>query len=125
MEIMTGSKGKIKNMILHSDAEVNKESNEDLFKYYQSLIRLRHDILHYIVLESLKKEWSEEKSARVYFNLQSDLNPILDKTPDIIYKYEENVYLIDVSISRDISMSGKNKNEKYQPLCSFIKNIKY
>jgi len=127
MEIIVGSKNKTKYNILHSNKEIDINDNEKLFEYFKQLIRLRHDLLHFIVLEMLGREWSSEKSVRMYFELYDDENPNLDKTPDIIHNIGNNEYImIDVSVSKDIHTSSKQKQDKYEPICQYLlrsKNI--
>jgi hypothetical protein len=123
MQISFTSKNKIKYDLLKSDQKIDINNNEMLFEYYQFMIRLRHDILHYVVLDSFGREWSDEKSFKMYFELHEDHNPLLDKTPDIIQKYENKYYIIDVSISRDIHTTAKQKKDKYEPVVNYISRI--
>jgi len=47
------------------------------------LLRLRHDILHFLVLKSLGKDWQEETPLSNYFNFLPD--EYARKTPDVVF----------------------------------------
>jgi hypothetical protein len=103
---------------------INYTNNEAIWLFYKGLIRLRHDFLHFLVLKSIGKLWSPEKTITELFELNSD-NKILNRTPDIYIEKNRKHYLIDVSVSNDTAKSELLKSEKYSPVIDFLKNMKY
>jgi len=91
--------------------------------FYCELLKMRHNLLHYCVLQSLGKFWEHEQTVRDKLSLNDDCE-LLNKTPDIIYKSigDGNIYLIDVSISIDVKSYKKIKLEKYIPICLYLKD---
>lgn len=109
----------IKNILLNSNKYLDYESDDLLFDYYTKLIRLRHDILHLLILKMLGREWVPEVSIINYFDISTP-SPLLNRTPDIIHKFNNKFYIIDVSISVDYHISSKTKNDKYLPICDWL-----
>jgi len=74
----------IKNVIYQLqkiEYSVNREDNEELFAFFLYLLKVRHDFLHFLVLQSLGQDWQEERKLSDYFPmLPEDYGK---KTPDI------------------------------------------
>jgi hypothetical protein len=117
-------KSKIRYDIMNSNKNINIKNDDELFEYFELLIKYRHNVLHYAVLESMKYEWLEEKTVSASLNIDNDDNDLLKKTPDIVLKYDNNVFIIDVSLSIDLHLNEYNKKQKYAPLVTYL-NTKY
>jgi DNA-binding protein len=120
-------KSSLRHQLLKSNENINNNNNDDLFNYYDIIIKVRHNILHYLVLDYMGMKWVDETSIanriRELFGIADD-NIILQKTPDIMLINNGILYLIDVSISLDIHQNEYNKKIKYQPICDYL-NIIY
>jgi len=115
----------VKYQILNSHKNIDKDSNEKLFEYYEQLIRWRHDLFHKIVLEVIGYEWTMEKSVASLLNLDN-YPDYMNRTPDIFFKRNDCYYLIDVSVSINIHENEKKKYDKYQPIVNYINtNLKF
>jgi len=113
-----GDYEKIKDNLYKSNNNIPL-NNEDLCQYYDNLLKLRHNLLHFCVLNSMGLKWENEQTVRDKLCLP-DNNDLLSKTPDIIFIDGMKIILIDVSISLDISINGLRKIEKYQPICNYL-----
>ena len=111
----------IKYMLQHSDKEILL-NDENLGQYYLDLLKARHNVLHFSVLQMFGMPWKEEKTVRSFLNL-NDTNKILDKTPDIQIFHQGVLYLIDVSISYDYKTNGMRKQEKYDLVVQYLKTL--
>ena len=111
----------IKFMIQHSDSELLYNDIE-LGDYYLDLIKLRHNLLHFAVLDMIGMEWEDEKTVRSFIGID-DSNKLLDKTPDIQLLTKNYYTMIDVSISTDTSTTALVKLEKYNPVVLYLKTI--
>jgi len=111
------------NYLFHSNDMVKTNNNEELYSYYTSLLRLRHDCLHYFVLKTLNLPWKEEEPVNRLLKLDDD-NPILFRTPDIVFFDDKTKFwlFIDVSVTYDIATTYAKKYEKYQPIVLYLKN---
>jgi hypothetical protein len=116
--IFRGSVDYVKFHLLHCDREVGKE-NVELIEFYRKLIRLRHDLLHYCVLFSLGREWTNEQTMTEALQIE-DSNDLLRRTPDIVHHYLNTILLIDVSVSRDIKVYELLKTDRYLPVCQYL-----
>jgi len=97
----------------------NEYDDEDLFRFFQINLKMRHDLFHYLVLNSLGFCWQEEKKIGDFFPNISFAN----LTPDIFIKIDDCYVIIDVSITIDKYKTEKNKFDKYMPLCEKIKEM--
>jgi len=118
---MNQSKNKIIKDIIHSSDNLNSEDHQMLFSYYKYLHYVRHNMLHYLVLESLGQKWSSEKEIGSFFREKILLpDEYYWKTPDIIHLINinnvEKFLIIDVSIVYDIHKTNKEKMTKYQTI---------
>jgi len=111
----------IKNVIYQLqkiEYSVNREDNEELFAFFLYLLKVRHDFLHFLVLQSLGQDWQEERKLSDYFPmLPEDYGK---KTPDICLQKKDIWYIIDVSISTDCAKASEIKTKKYLPIIDYI-----
>jgi len=121
--LFIGNKLVIKNRILNLRKNVKIDDNDSLFEFYKQLLKCKHNLLHFCVLDSMCKPWEDEISVRLKLNLDDDCE-LLNKTPDIIIQNLDYVSLIDVSISLDNLIYEKIKQEKYLPVCDYLQ-LKY
>jgi len=119
------SKEKLKYELLHSSDGLDRNSNVSLFEYFEDITKYRHNVLHFCVLNSLGKEWSEEKTIAEHFGVPIDDGKNFLKTPDIIFKYKDISYIIDVSISIDIHKTEYDKYNKYKQFEIMLKKYEY
>jgi len=61
------TKKKIKHQLQVIEQAINSESNDELFALYIYLHKVRHDLLHYLILESLGRSWQEESPLSNFF----------------------------------------------------------
>jgi len=123
------TKNNILNQINNLHKNINNESNEDLFKLYMILIRIRHDIIHYSILNSLGLDWKDEEKIGDIFHIISDEHWV-NQTPDIVLKSKEDeksqtYYIIEISVSIDLATSEEQKIKKYSDLLLNLKARKY
>jgi len=100
------------------EQNVNISDNHELFALYIYLHKIRHDFLHFLILESLGKSWQEESTLSSFFDLPEEMGR---KTPDIIMIRDSVWYIIDVSVSIDTAKNEKKKMNKYLPIVEFIR----
>jgi len=118
MLILNKQRKKIKHQLQVIEQAINSESNDELFALYIYLHKVRHDLLHYLILESLGRSWQEESPLSNFF---SDLSIEHGrKTPDIVLLRDNVWYIIDVSVSIDIAKNEQKKTLKYFPIVEQI-----
>jgi hypothetical protein len=118
-EIFSQPIQKIVYHLFHSNDNIPTSDNKELFNYYKSLLRYRHDLLHLFVLKMLGKNWINESTFNDTLDLNDD-NIILTRTPDITVVFLGKRYFIDVSISYDINKTSAIKNSKYNEVINYI-----
>jgi ribosomal protein S8 len=97
--------------------ELNFDSQYDLCSFYVSLIRARHDLVHYFINDALTLSITEKPFVD-YFDIQHEDS---NKTPDIIFEVNNKYNIIEITVTHDIHLARKNKMEKYN---SIINNLK-
>jgi len=105
--------------ILHSSDLIPIDNSKALYDYYKYIHFFRHNLLHYLVLESLGQAWTEEKQLQDLVDIKMPKEYAL-KTPDIYLRKDKVVLLIDVSISFDIHKSKIQKEEKYGNIAKWL-----
>jgi len=114
-------KRKIKYQIQIIEQNININSNDELFSLYLYLHKVRHDLLHYLILEMLGKSWQDETTLNNYF---SDLPfEMGKKTPDIVLLRDNVWYVVDVSVSLDVAKNENKKYLKYNPIVEHIRKV--
>jgi len=65
----TVSKKTLLKTILNSHKDINILSSESLFDYFQYILLVRHDILHFLLLCSFQKPWEPERRIDDFFDI--------------------------------------------------------
>lgn len=99
-------------MFSHSADDIDFNDNSMVCHYYDSIIRLRHDCLHYALSIALKGKFEQEKRIDEIFPNYYGENGGL--TPDIIFIDNYNIYIIDVSFSKNAQVNYFLKKDKYE-----------
>jgi len=115
----TYNKNDILKQITKLKQKCDTNSNVDLMDLYNSLIRIRHDIIHYSLLDALGQSWANEQKIGEFLNIEGT-DHWLTQTPDILLwldiENEKKLLVIEVSVSFDIEKSRIHKRDKYNDL---------
>lgn len=115
----SNTKDKILYELHNMKKKCNTDNQEDLFLLYQSMLRTRHDIIHYTILNACGYDWKEEQKIGDYFRIKGNEH-WLNQTPDIIFdKYLDDklvTFIIEISVSVDLTKSELLKQNKYNDL---------
>jgi len=104
---------KLRKIIKKREEETEMNSEYDMISLVEYFYKLRHDSLHYQLQKSLKiNVIGEEKIVNIFPFIERNKN----KTPDIVFVKDGNVFIIEISISSDFSASRHYKSKKYEDL---------
>jgi len=96
----------------HLDHDTTPNVDLSLMDEIESKMRKRHDLIHEYVCNKLGLEFGEKMIGSIFDYKDNDFNLISKQTPDILINNEEEIKIIDITVSSS-SYSSQNKLKKY------------
>jgi len=101
-------------LLSNSSQNCNFDDQKDIISYYDTLLKMRHDIFHFALSKALYGVFKKEKRIdQIFPDFKASTAGL---TPDIVHITPTEVCIMDVSFSKDKKQSFQDKMDKYELL---------